>query len=533
MTVEAEGRTLLVEHLRREDQMTNRAFPMGNDAPASVTAVAQEHLPSALILIDLDGHIVDVNSRAAQFLERDVPSLVGRTLDQFAHPDCQDIVPLLLQRTQRDPSMQTCELQIQSASGRLLDMLVQCEPVAIGDQKHLLLCMCDITQWRRADPRKLLLEEQLQHSQKMEALGHLASGIAHDFNNLLTLITGYSRVVLDDIAPNSPHHQHLQKIARAGKQATDLVAQLLAFSRDDGPRAAVVNLNDAIIDIESMLQRILGGEIELNARLEPELENIRINTNQLDQVLMNLTVNARDAMHDGGTLLLDTANVYLGSKRPDALRHLAVGPYVKLTVADDGEGILPELVERIFEPFFTTKEIGEGTGLGLATARSIMRQYGGAITVESSPGKGTTFELYFPTADSSVDDLRQTPMRGTPAVGSEQILLVDDHRDVRELSANILTTQGYRVTEAPIAQCSESLEAFGTYALAIVDAGQPRPAIERLIERLRAHQPGIKFLFLAGFKSPCADAPDMRMLRKPFTPDALARTVRELLDESD
>lgn len=513
--------------------MTYSVHKGSSDAVLSVTALVEEHLPQALLLVEPDGRILDANARAGDLFEHDPQALVGMSLDGLAHNDCREIVELLLQRAERDASTQTCELQVESAGGRLIDMLVQCAPASHDNARHLMVCMCDISQWRTADPRKLLLEEQLQHSQKMEALGQLAGGIAHDFNNLLTLITGYSRVLLDDIEPSSPHHQHLQKIARAGKQATDLVAQLLAFSRDDGPHSTVANLNQVIIDFESMLERILGEDIALEAHLEPDLANIRINTNQLDQVLMNLTINARDAMPDGGRLLFDTANHYLGNARPSALQHLPEGPYVKLTVADNGMGMPPEIAERIFEPFFTTKDVGEGTGLGLATARSIVRQYGGAILVESTPGEGTTFEVYLPTADCSVDDLRETPMHGFPAVGSEQILLIDDHRDVRELSAQILTGQGYRVTEAPLEQCPHQLDPIGHYSLAIIDAGQPRRTIERLVDELRADYPGIKFLFLVGFRCSTADSPDTHELRKPFTPNALAMKVRELLDESD
>ncbi|QDG52782.1 PAS domain S-box protein [Persicimonas caeni] len=523
--------SLHVDLLQRVQGMIKSAFQAGDETSTSVADLVEEHFPAALLLVALDGRIIDANQRAAEFLERDPRDVRGLSLDQLAPDDCQDTVELLLARARRESTMQTCELQLESSSGRQIDVLVQCRPTEVDNEKRLLMCMCDISRWRSADPRKLLFEEQLQHSQKMEALGQLASGIAHDFNNLLTLITGYSRVLLDDTDPTSTHHQHLQKIARASKQATDLVAQLLAFSRDDGPRAAVVNLNQVLIDFESMLQRIIGEDIELDARLDPDLQNIRISPNQLDQVLMNLTVNARDAMPDGGQLLFDTAGVYLGNSRPPSLRHLSSGPYVKLTVADNGIGMSPEVAERIFEPFFTTKDLGEGTGLGLATARSIVRQYGGAITVQSEPGNGTTFELYFPTADSSVDSMRQTPMHGFPAVGSEQILLVDDHRDVRELAAQILASQGYRVTEAPLHGGSIQLDPVARYSLAIIDAGQPRPAVEKLVAQLRDGQPDIKILFLAGYRGPEADSPHTRVLRKPFTPDGLTRTVRELLDE--
>ena len=348
------------------------------------------------LVVAHDGQIRDLDEPATNVLGHAREDLVGRDLAHFARGPNQAALDIFWGRIFGCRSPQTCELQLDDCNGSSRELLLQGRALHADDELVAAVSVCDLTHWRRAEPRRIYVEEQLRRSQKMEAFGRLTSGIAHDFNNLLTLITGYARVLLHEIDDDSPHHKHVEKIARASKQASDLIGRLLTFGREAPPKRERVHLNELIDDFQEMLRRIISDQIALETELQSDLSQVRADPSQLNQILLNLANNARDAMSDGGVLRFETENTRLGDQRMGQLERLEPGEYVKLTVRDTGDGMDAQTLERIFEPFFTTKELGAGTGLGLATTHGIMSECDGAILVDSTPGDGSTFELYFP-----------------------------------------------------------------------------------------------------------------------------------------
>ncbi len=386
----------------------------------------------------------------------------------------------------------------------------------------------------RAERRRL--EEQFQQSQKMEAIGHLAGGIAHDFNNLLTAITGYSDLVLSRLHEDDPVRRDIEEIKSAGERAAGLTRQLLAFGRRQIIAPRVLDLNGIVAGIDSLLERVIGEDIERVAVLAPDLGHVKVDPGQIEQVIMNLAVNARDAMPKGGKLTIETANVELD--RAYARRHVSVqpGPYVMLAVSDNGCGMDQATKDRLFEPFFTTKEVGKGTGLGLATVYGIVKQHRGNIWVYSEPGQGATFKVYLPRVEETADILvpeRRGPVQG----GSETVLVVEDEPVVRRLVCDILEGLGYTVLEA--GQGDEALEVCrrhqGPVSLLVTDVVMPGMSGNELAQRLVESLPRLKVLFLSGYTSNTIVhhgilQEGVAFLQKPFTPEALAREVREILD---
>ena len=381
------------------------------------------------------------------------------------------------------------------------------------------------------------LEGQLLQSQKMEAVGQLAGGVAHDFNNLLTVITGYSAILLETLDLAAPDRADLEEIKRAAERAAGLTRQLLAFSRKQIMQPRVLDLNvEVIAGLDKMLRRLIGEDVELVLALDPGLDLVKADPGQLEQVLMNLAVNARAAMPGGGRLTIETSNVDLGA---DQAARLSVKPgrYVMLAVSDTGAGMSREAVARMFEPFFTTKEAGRGTGLGLATVYGIVKQSGGDIWVYSEPGQGTTFKVYLPTVEQTA--AAATTMLSTAPLqrGSETILLVEDDETLRVLSRRILQSRGYTVLEAvngedALAVCEGYEQRIDLVATDVV---MPRMNGRVLVERLTAQRPAVRVLFMSGYtdddilRRGIVD-PRMAFLQKPFTPEALANKVREILD---
>jgi PAS domain S-box-containing protein len=379
------------------------------------------------------------------------------------------------------------------------------------------------------------LEEQLLQAQKMEAMGRLAGGVAHDFNNLLTAILGYADIVLRRLEAGHPLRGKVEEIKKAGERASTLTRQLLVFSRKQDMQPRVVGLNAVVTELEKMLRRIIGEDVELTTSLAADLGRIRADPAQLEQILLNLAVNARDAMPSGGLLVLETANAELDATY--AREHVGVSPgrYVMLVVSDTGTGMSEETRRHIFEPFFTTKAPGKGTGLGLATVYGIVAQSGGHIWVYSEPGRGTVFKVYLPRVDDPVDAKAATapPLVG----GAETVLLVEDEDGVRELMAEVLTGYGYEVLTARRAEEALQLAArhSGRLDLVISDVVLPGLGGPALVEQLRAARPGIPALFISGYTSETMVQRGIveegaAVLPKPFTPEALGRRVREVLD---
>jgi PAS domain S-box-containing protein len=398
----------------------------------------------------------------------------------------------------------------------------------------------DVTERKRAEEEMATLQEQLRQSQKMEAIGKLAGGVAHDFNNLLTVIQGYSELILKGLNSDNRLCQDVREILNASERASSLTRQLLAFSRKQVLQPKVLDLNLHVSNMDKMLRRMIGEDIELVTLLAKDLGRIKADPGQIEQVILNLAVNAKDAMLSGGKLTIETANVELDENY--ARSHIIVTPgnYVILSVSDTGVGMTPEIKEQIFEPFFTTKEKGKGTGLGLSTVYGIVQQSGGNIWVYSEPGLGTTFKIYLPRIEEGTESLRPAAVSTKPLGGSETILLVEDEEMVRKLACTVLEKNGYRVLEAPNGE--EALRIAQEHSakqihLMITDVVMPRMSGRELADCLESVRPEMKVLYMSGYTD---DAiihhgvldPGIAYIQKPFAPDVLALKVREVLDGS-
>src|SRR6266480_2447912 len=379
--------------------------------------------------------------------------------------------------------------------------------------------------------------KDVEMDRKMEAIGRLSGGIAHDFNNLLGVIIGYSRVLGKALSTNTALREHALEIEKAGQRAASLTKQLLAFSRQQVLTPAVLNLNTLASDMEKMLPRLLGEDIEVSLALDPELGNVKADQSQIEQVIMNLAVNARDAMPMGGKLKIQTGNVELDQAYTWNHPGSKVGSYVKLTVTDTGTGMDAGTLTHIFEPFFTTKERGKGTGLGLATVYGVVKQSNGYIWVDSAPGKGTSFQIYLPqhvgqlVVDAPITDSREK-LRG-----SETILLVEDADPLRKLAQTFLEGGGFRVLSAENGEKALELAARfgGRFDLLLTDVVMPGMNGRVLAEQLFSRQPGMKVLYMSGYTDSFIAGhgvldPKTHLLHKPFTEEVLIRKVREVLD---
>jgi len=389
----------------------------------------------------------------------------------------------------------------------------------------------DITEHKR-------LEDQLRQAQKMEAVGRLAGGVAHDFNNLLTAIGGYSDLLLADLATADPRRGDVEEIKKAAERAAALTRQLLAFSRRQVLQPKVLDLNGVIAGAERLLRRLIGEHIRLETRLAAGLGAVRADAGQVEQVVMNLAVNSREAMQEGGVLTITTANVVLGAEgHPGEDVPVPPGRYVELRVSDTGTGMDTETRRRLFEPFFTTREKGKGTGLGLATVYGIVKQSGGFIWVDSTPGVGSTFTIDLPQVDEPVETARSTGLGAAQASGTETILVVEDEPAVRNVACQALRARGYVVLEAPDAAAALlAAAAQGSHLdLLLTDVVMPGLSGRVLAEQLVAERPGLRVLFMSGYTDGAIGehgvlAPGLEYLQKPFGPDELARKVRLVLD---
>jgi PAS domain S-box-containing protein len=390
----------------------------------------------------------------------------------------------------------------------------------------------DVTDVRR-------MEEQLRQSQKMEAVGRLAGGVAHDFNNLLTAISGYSDLLLHRLPDYSTLRRDVEEIRKAGDRAAALTRQLLAFSRRQVLQPKVLDLNTVVTNMGQMLRRLIGEDIELSTDLSPSLSRVKADPGQIEQVIVNLAVNARDAMPDGGRITIATADADLSPAYAVAHPEVGPGPHVLLSVADTGHGMSDETQAHLFEPFFTTKERGKGTGLGLATVYGIVQQSGGHLRVNSEADRGSTFLIYLPRVETPEDGVQgaDRPLLPHPSPGTETVLLVEDEEVLRRLAREILSGNGYKVLEAGNGREALLLsEAHrGEIHLLLTDVVMPKMSGRELTERIRPLRPDLRILYMSGYTD---DAilrhgvleDGIPFLQKPFTPEGLARKVREVLD---
>jgi PAS domain S-box-containing protein len=437
----------------------------------------------------------------------------------------------LVDEFRRNGRMDGFEVRWKRKDGGIITVRISGRAVAGGDEPSDVLEAIaeDITERR-------LLEDQFRQAQKMEAVGRLAGGIAHDFNNLLMVISGYTEVLLDQFPLGHPLHAKAEAIQGASDRATTLTRQLLAFSRKQLLELKVIDLNAIVTDMERLLRPLIGENIELTTSLAPAVGCTRADAGQLEQVIMNLVVNARDAMPNGGKICIRTASVTLDeSYRPENI-FIKNGPYVMISVSDNGQGMDRETQARIFEPFFTTKEKGKGTGLGLSTVYGIIKQSGGYVFVQSEIGCGTVFTIYFPRVDEPSEALGAAAVSSAAAGGSETVLLVEDEDSVRQLVRETLESRGYRVLESANGQAALALAASHPEPihLVITDVVMPGLNGHELIQQLRTARPGIRTLYLSGyaqdaFSGSAAAEAQKTFLQKPFTLQSLARKVREVL----
>lgn len=398
----------------------------------------------------------------------------------------------------------------------------------------------DISSWKDAQEALVESEERLRRAQRLEAVGQLAGGIAHDFNNLLTVIIGNVELMTRELSPGDDLREQTEEVSKAARRAASLTRQLLAFGRKQMMVPEVLTFNTVVCDMSNMLRRLVGESIELETRLEPELDWVKADPSQLELVLVNLAVNARDAMPAGGRLTIETANQRLDPSFSDGDYDVVEGPYAMLAVTDTGRGISTEDQSRIFEPFFTTKEIGKGTGLGLSTVYGIVKQSGGYIWVDSEPDKGTRFRIYLPRIDRNVGQHRPHAENSGRTPGTETILLVEDEDGVRSLAGRVLENSGYRVIAAANGQ--QALEILDQIEaplhLLLTDVIMPGMSGAKLAAEASATRPDLKVLFISGHSDDVLTHhgeldPDTNFLEKPFTPGALVKKVREVIDEAE
>jgi len=457
---------------------------------------------------------------------------VGQPFERLVHPEDLPLALELLGRVVRGELRPASQFRVRTAKGDYRVGEFSATPqLHEGRLVGILGIGRDVTE-------RVQLEQQLRQAQKMEAVGRLAGGIAHDFNNILTAITGYADLLLEDLGATDPRRQDADEIHKAADRAAGLTRQLLAFSRQQVLQPTVLEVNKLVSDLEKMLRRLLGEDVELGTRLAPTTGRVKADPGQLEQVIMNLAVNARDAMPNGGKLTLETGNVDLDEAYAADHYPARAGPFVMLAVSDTGIGMSEETQVHMFEPFFTTKEKGRGTGLGLATVYGIIKQSGGFIWVYSEVGHGTTFKLYLPRVEELAERASQPAQAPARAArGTETVLVVEDEAPVRSVARQVLERHGYTVLEAPSAEAALDIVTrySGTIHLLLTDVVMPGLNGRELANRLAGLRPDAKVIFMSGYTDDAVTRhgvlePGSAYVQKPFTPDAIARKVREVLD---
>jgi two-component system cell cycle sensor histidine kinase/response regulator CckA len=477
----------------------------------------------AMLILDNDRGVVEANRAACALFGLSAGARAGQSLDELLMDEEETVAAAWRELMAVGEARR--EHRVRSRGGR--SRLVECSYRAALQEDRYLCVARDITDRR-------LVEERLLQSEKIESVGRLAGGIAHDFNNLLTAILGYTELLLDQRAADDPDRPDLEEIRKAGQRAAALTQQLLAFSRKQVLQPKEVDLNQAVSSLQGMLTRLIREDITLTCELARTPAFVKIDPTQLDQVILNLVLNSRDALPDGGSIRLEVACVRLSDSDVPSDQPIRATDYVRLRVVDDGVGIAPEVRAHLFEPFFTTKEPGKGTGLGLASVYGIVRQSNGFIAVASEPGLGTAFTMHFPAVGAAASLEKPAIGPGAMAGGGETILLVEDEDAVRVIVGATLRRHGYDVIEVatPHGACEVFEQLGSSIDLLMTDVVMPEMNGPALAQRLVAERPELRVLFISGYANvPSFDAgnPNVSFLSKPFQSSALAAKVREVL----
>jgi two-component system cell cycle sensor histidine kinase/response regulator CckA len=502
----------MAEELRSEERF-RKAFN-ANPEPITIITVS-------------DARYLDVNESFLRVTGYRREEVIGRTSLDLGFWNQPEDRAKLIETVSKQGSVRDFEFSFRTKSGENRTALESAEVIEVAGQQCLFAIFKDITE-------RKVLEKQLRQAQKMEAIGQLTGGIAHDFNNLLSVIMGYCEILENQLPPHNPLQKECEQIKKAGERAASLTRQLLAFSRQQILEPRVIDLNAAVIEMEIMLRRLIGSDIDFSTVLEPSLGSVKADRGQIEQVIMNLAVNARDAMPKGGRLTIETANVELDEEYVRRHSGQLPGSYVVLSVSDTGIGMNAEIQARIFDPFFTTKGLGKGTGLGLSTVYGVVRQSGGHIWVYSEPGHGTTFKIYLPRVEEPVTLEKPSTGEARPLGGAETILLVEDEEALRVLTRRFLTESGYTVLEAehPDIAIQFARQHSGPIHLLLTDVvlpGMNGPALVETVTQLRPH---LRVLYMSGYTGfthrELLDF-DATLLAKPFTRESLLRKLHEVL----
>ena len=498
---------------KKAEETFRKAFD-ANPEPMTISSISE-------------GRYIDVNEAFLRVTGYQRDEVIGHTSTELNFWEKPEARADLVNTLRTEGSVHNLEITYRTKSGEQRVALDSTEIIEVGGQKCMISILRDMTEQKS-------LEKQLRQAQKMEAVGQLTGGIAHDFNNMLGVIIGYSEVVTERLAGNEPLQRKCEQITKAAQSAASLTRQLLAFSRQQVLEPKFLDLNSIVRNMEKMLRRLIGEDISFSTGLGPTLGSIKADQGQIEQVIINLVVNARDAMPHGGQVRIETTAVELGGEYSKKHLPQLPGSYVLLTISDTGIGMDAETQARIFEPFFTTKEVGKGTGLGLSTVYGVVRQFDGHIWVYSEPGQGTTFKIYLPRTSQAPAVMKSNNRLASTIRGSETILLVEDEEALRELTRSLLADQGYNVLEA--ARPERAIEIAKHYRdtihLLLTDMVMPGMNGRELADTLTPTRPEMKVLFMSGYTgfnhAALTDA-KLTLLSKPFTKDNLLSKLQEVL----
>jgi len=528
----------ITAHVSVGEDITDRkrAEEALRESEEKLRAISESAL-DAVILIDDQGKVAYWNPAAERIFGYTGEEILGKNVHEVLAPErfhgrFERGFRTFSKTGEGDAVGRIVELVARRRDGAEIPVELAVSPISMKGKYWASAIVRDITERKR-------LEERLNHAMKMEAIGRLAGGVAHDFNNNLVPIMGISHMLLEEFDPKHPFYEDIEEIREAGRRCAELTRQLLAFGRRQVLKVSMLDLNEVIRNMEKMLGRVIGENIYLETRLAPDLAGVKADKGQMEQVIVNMAVNARDAMPRGGKLTIATRNVRLDEDYTNSRVAVTPGRYVMLAVSDTGTGMDEETMARIFEPFFTTKEKGKGTGLGMATAYGVVKQLGGDIRCYSEPGKGTTFEIYMPEVGEKVEEEPQEAEEAAsePLRGCETILLVEDAPAVRKLTGRMLSEKGYKVLEAGSGE--EAIELAERHPerihLVITDVIMPGISGGELADKLTEKHPEIKVIYISGYMG---DAivhhgvleRGINFIQKPFTPDSLLGKVRRVLD---